>query len=301
MTSQATSPATAASGYPAGSRGIGAGADTGPSTSAAPGRTGSGDAPTGVAWALRDCWTEATRHLRALPRNPEVLAFSTIQPVMFVLLFAYVFGGSITVPGFSDYKQFLLPGIFAQTVLFGSTFAAVGLAEDMSKGIADRLRSLPMWEPAVLIGRTFADLIRNLLTFVVMLVVAFIIGFRFEGSLGGALAGTGLLLAFAYAFTWVNALLGVSVKSVEAANSASFTWIFPLTFVSSAFVDPSTMPSGLAAVARNNPFTIATNAVRALYNGMPAGNDLWLALGWAAVITAVFAVLASRKFKASKG
>lgn len=257
------------------------------------------DAPSGLSWAARDCWTEASRHLRALPRSPEVLAFSTIQPVMFVLLFAYVFGGSINVPGFADYNQFLLPGIFAQTVLFGSTFAAVGLAEDMSKGIADRLRSLPMYQPAVLIGRTFADLIRNLITFVVMLAVAFAIGFRFEGTLAEALLATLLLLSFAYAFTWINALMGVSVGSVEAANSASFTWIFPLTFVSSAFVDPTTMPSWLEPIARNNPFTIATNAVRALYNGRAPGSDLWLALAWAAGITVVFAVLATRKFVSS--
>lgn len=257
------------------------------------------ETPTGPGWALRDCWTEATRHLRALPRNPEVLAFSTIQPVMFVLLFTYVFGGAISVPGFRDYKQFLLPGIFAQTVLFGSTFAAVGLAEDMSKGISDRLRSLPMFPPAVLIGRTVADLIRSLITFVVMLVVAFLIGFRFEGTLAGALAATALLLAFGYAFTWVNALLGVSVRSVEAANSASFTWIFPLTFVSSAFVDPSTMPSWLQPFARNNPFTVATNAVRALYNGHPAGSDLWLAVAWSVGVTVVFGVLAARKFSSS--
>lgn len=257
------------------------------------------DAPSGVAWSLRDCWTEASRHLRALPRNPEVLAFSTIQPVMFVLLFAYVFGGSISVPGYDDYKQFLMPGIFAQTVLFGSSFAAVGLAEDMSKGIADRLRSLPMYEPAALIGRSFSDLIRNVITFVVMLAVAFAIGFRFEGTLVEALGATLLLLSFAYAFTWVNALLGVSVGSVEAANSASFTWIFPLTFVSSAFVDPRTMPSWLEPIARNNPFTVATNAIRALYNGRAAGSDLWLALAWAAGITLVFAFLASRRFTSS--
>ena len=255
--------------------------------------------PSGVIWAIRDCWTEASRHLRALPRNPEVLAFSTIQPVMFVLLFAYVFGGAINVPGYDDYKQFLMPGIFAQTVLFGTSFTAVGLAEDLSKGIADRLRSLPMFGPAVLIGRTIYDTIRNLITFVVMLAVAFAIGFRFEGTLGEALAATLLLMSFAYAFTWVNALLGVTVGSIEAANSASFIWIFPLTFVSSAFVDPSSMPSWLEPIARNNPFTTATDAVRALYNGRPVGSDFWLVLAWSAGITLVFAFLASRKFTSS--
>ena len=256
-------------------------------------------APWGLGWSLRDCWTETSRHLRALPRNPEVLAYSTMQPVMFVLLFAYVFGGSINVPGYDDYKQFLLPGIFAQTVLFGSSFAAVGLAEDLSRGIADRLRSLPMFEPAVLIGRTLADLIRNLISFVVMLAVAFAIGFRFQGTLAEALTATLLLLSFAYAFTWVNALLGVSVGTVEAANLASFTWLFPLTFVSSAFVDPESMPSWLEPIARNNPFTIATNAVRALYNGRAAGSDLWVTLAWAGGITTVFAFLASRRFTSS--
>ena len=258
-----------------------------------------GDAPSGISWALRDCWTEASRHLRALPRNPEVLVFSTVQPVMFVLLFAYVFGGAINVPGYDNYLQFLIPGIFAQTVLFNSTFAAVGMAEDMTKGIADRLRSLPMFGPAVLIGRTLSDLIRSLITFTVMLAVAFAIGFRFEGTLRQALGATLLLLVFAYPFSWINALIGVSVRSVEAANSASFTWIFPLTFVSSAFVDPRSMPSWLEPIARNNPFTVATNAIRALYNGRPPGPDLWLSLAWAAGITVVFAFLATRKFTSS--
>lgn len=260
--------------------------------------SGVGEVPTGIDWLVRDSWTEATRHLRALPRSPEVLAFSTIQPVMFVLLFSFVFGGSIIVPGFEgNYDQYLMPGIFAQTVLFGSTFAAVGLAEDLSKGIADRLRSLPMYPAAVLVGRTVADLIRNLITFVVMLVVAFLVGFRFEGSLAEAGLATLLLLGFAYAFTWINALVGVSIGSVEAANSASFTWIFPLTFVSSAFVLPETMPSWLEPVARNNPFTIATNAVRALYNGSDPGSDLPLAVLWAVVLTTVFAFLTIRKFR----
>lgn len=262
----------------------------------APVEAESGD---GFRWAVRDCWTETSRHLRALPRNPEVLVFSTVQPVMFVLLFAYVFGGSIRVPGYSSYLQFLAPGIFAQTVLFGSSFTAVGIAEDLSRGIADRLRSLPMFGPAVLIGRTLADLIRNLITFSVMLAVAFAIGFRFRGTLAEALGATLLLLGFAYAFAWINVLLGASVSSVEAANSAAFIWIFPLTFVSSAFVDPRTMPSWLQPFARNNPFTIATNATRALYNGRSPGADLWLAIAWAVGITLVFAVLASRKFTSS--
>jgi ABC-2 type transport system permease protein len=257
------------------------------------------DVPSGPVWLLRDSWTEAVRHLRALPRNPELLVFATVQPVMFVLLFVYVFGGSITVPGYSDYTQYLLPGIFAQTVLFGSSFTGVGLAEDLSKGIIDRLRSLPMYQAGVLIGRTMSDVVRNLLTFVVMLVVAFAVGFRIEGTVAEAVAATLLLLFFSYAFSWVQAWVGLSVGSVEAANSAGFLWMFPLTFVSSAFVDPQNMPSWLQPIADANPFTYVTDATRALYNGRSPGNDAWIALAWAVGITVVFAWLSARKFARS--
>jgi ABC-2 type transport system permease protein/oleandomycin transport system permease protein len=257
------------------------------------------DVPSGPVWLLRDSWTEAVRHLRALPRNPELLVFATVQPVMFVLLFVYVFGGSITVPGYSDYTQYLLPGIFAQTVLFGSSFTGVGLAEDLSKGIIDRLRSLPMYQAGVLIGRTMSDVVRNLLTFVVMLLVAFAVGFRIEGTVAEAVAATLLLLFFSYAFSWVQAWVGLSVGSVEAANSAGFLWMFPLTFVSSAFVDPQSMPSWLQPIADANPFTYVTDATRALYNGRSPGNDAWIALAWAVGITVVFAWLSARKFARS--
>jgi ABC-2 type transport system permease protein/oleandomycin transport system permease protein len=255
--------------------------------------------PSGPVWALRDSWAEAMRHLRAVPRSPELLVFSTIQPVMFVLLFAYVFGGSIQVPGYADYNQFLIPGVFAQTVLFGSAFTGVGLAEDLSKGLVDRLRSLPIYEPALLVGRTISDMARNVVTFVVMIVVAYAIGFRIEGSLLEAVVATLLLFAFSYAFSWIQALIGLSVGSVEAANSAGFIWMFPLTFLSSAFVDPSNMPAWLARIANVNPFTLVTNATRALYNGRPPGNDLWFALAWAIGITLVFSTLTVRRFKRS--
>jgi ABC-2 type transport system permease protein len=257
------------------------------------------DQPSGPIWLLRDSWTEATRHLRAMPRNPELLLFATVQPVMFVVLFVYVFGGSIEVPGYDDYKQFLLPGIFAQTVLFGSTFTGVGLADDLTKGIIDRLRSLPMYQSAVLIGRTLSDVVRNLLTFVVMLLVAFAVGFRIEGTVAEAVVATLLLFFFSYAFSWIQAWIGLSVGSVEAANSAGFVWMFPLTFVSSAFVSPENMPSWLEPVAENNPFTVVTDATRALYNGRSPGDDAWLALAWAAGITVVFAWLSARKFARS--
>jgi ABC-2 type transport system permease protein len=260
---------------------------------------GSHEVRSGPSWVVRDSWTEASRHLKAVPRNPELLVFATVQPVMFVLLFAYVFGGSIEVPGYDSYKQYLMPGIFAQTVLFGSSFTGVGIAEDLAKGFVDRLRSLPMSQPAVLIGRTVSDLLRNVFTFVVMLVVAYLVGFRIGGSVGEAAAATVLLLGFGYAFSWIQALIGMSVKTVEAANSAGFIWMFPLTFVSSAFVDPETLPAGLEAFAEANPFTVVTDACRALYNGQSPGNDLYVAIAWAVGITVVFGGLATRKYKRS--
>jgi ABC transporter DrrB family efflux protein len=248
---------------------------------------------------LRDSWTEAGRHLRIVPRNVEVLLFSTIQPIMFVVLFVYVFGGAIEVDGYDDYKQFLLPGIFSQSIVFGSVYTSIGLAEDMQKGLIDRLRSLPMSRPAVIVGRTVSDLLRNVLTFVVMLVVAFMIGFRFEGGLLDAVAATLLMLLFSYALSWLQALIGLSVKSLEAANSAGFMWMFPMTFVSSAFVDPATMPGWLQPVADANPFTIVTNAARALFNGNDPGNDVWWSLLWSAALIALFATLSTRKFERS--
>jgi len=253
------------------------------------------EVPTGASWLLKDSWTEATRHLRAIPRNSELLVFATIQPIMFIVLFVYVFKGSINVPG-GSYVQFVIPGIFAQTVLFNSAFTGVGVADDLTKGIIDRLRSLPMYPAAVLIGRTLSDVVRNVITFAVMLVVAFAVGFRFEGTLLGALAATLLMFFWSYAFSWIQALIGLSVGSVEAANSAGFIWMFPLTFVSSAFVPVENMDGWLKPIARNNPFTILTNACRALYNGTPAGSDVWVALAWALGITVVFAFIASRKF-----
>ncbi len=250
----------------------------------------------GVLWTLRDSWTEARRHLTVIPRSPELIAFAIAQPIMFTLLFVYVFGGAIEVPGFDEYNQFLLPGIFAQTIVFGSAGTSIGLADDLQKGLVDRLRSLPMSQSAVVIGRTIADLCKNLLSFVIMLIIAFAVGFRFEGSLAEAVLASLLLLLFAYALSWVHALIGMSVKSVEAANSGGFMWMFPLTFVSSAFVDPASMPDWLEPVADANPFTVVTDASRALYNGLPVGNLAWQSLAWSIGIIVVFSFLSMRKF-----
>ena len=184
-------------------------------------------------------------------------------------------------------------------MLFNSAFTGVGVADDLSKGIIDRLRSLPMYPAAVLIGRTFSDIVRNVITFTVMFAVAYLVGFRILGTIGEAAVATALMFFFSYAFSWIQAWIGLSVRSVEAANSAGFIWMFPLTFVSSAFVDPDQMVSWLQPIARNNPFTILTNACRALYNGYDPGSDLWVATAWGFGITIVFAVIASAKFSRS--
>jgi ABC-2 type transport system permease protein/oleandomycin transport system permease protein len=257
------------------------------------------DPPSGPLWLLRDSWTEALRHLKALPRNPELLVFAVLQPIMFVVLFVYVFGGSISVPGYTDYKQYVIPGIFAQTVLFGSIYTGLGIAEDLTKGFIDRLRSLPMYPSAMLIGRTLSDVVRNLLSFAVMLTVAFIIGFRFEGSLWGAFAATALLFAFSYAFSWIQAYTGLVAGSAEAVNSIAFLWMFVAVFISSAFVAPENMPGWLQPIAEHNPVTIVTDASRALYNGKDAGSDPWIALLWAAGITIVFATLSVRRYRSA--
>jgi ABC transporter DrrB family efflux protein len=221
--------------------------------------------------------------------------FATMQPIMFVLLFYYVFGGSVSAPGFT-YVQYLLPGIFAQTVVFGSSFTSVGIAEDMSKGFIDRLRTLPISQSAVLTGRTLSDALRNTFTFLVMLGIAFAIGFRFDGGIVRGVLATLLLLGFSYSLSWIQALVGLSVKSVEAANSAGFIWMFPLTFVSSAFVPTENMTPWLRRIADANPFTTATNAARALYNGRDPGNTVWQTLAWAFGITLVFGFISIRRF-----
>ena len=246
--------------------------------------------------ALHESWLEAGRHLRIMPRNPELLLVAIVQPVMFVLLFSVVFGEAIAVPGFADYDQFLIPGILVQGIVFGSTFTSIGMAEDMQKGFIDRLRTLPISRAAVPIGRTLSDFARSLLTFAATLVVAFVIGFRFGGSFLDALAASALILGFGYALSWVQAFVGVSVDSVEAASAAGYLWMFPLTFVSSAFVETEQMPSWLQPVSRNNPFTIAIDASRALCNGLPVGSSVWLTLVWSVGIAVVFAALTVLRF-----
>jgi ABC-2 type transport system permease protein/oleandomycin transport system permease protein len=247
----------------------------------------------------RDTLVLAERNLIRLPRNPDTLLAFTVQPIMFVLLFAFVFGGAISTPGYDDYIDFLIPGMIVQQIAFGGFATALGLAEDMTKGLIDRFRSLPTARASVLAGRTLADVATNLLSITIMLATGFVIGFRFDASVPEIFAGIGLLLLFGYAFSWIFALIGMSVSSPEAANGVGFTLIFPITFISAAFVPVESMPAGLEQVAAANPVSVVVNAMRSLWLGAPAGNDLWLAVVWCFVLIAVFAPLAVRKYRSS--
>jgi ABC-2 type transport system permease protein/oleandomycin transport system permease protein len=245
---------------------------------------------------ISDTLIIAERNLVRLPRAPDLLLAFTVQPIMFVLLFRYVFGGAINT-GRIPYVEFLIPGIIVQNIAFGGFVTALGLNEDVHKGLIDRFRSLPMARPAVLAGRTLSDVATNLLSVCVLLITGVIIGFSFNAGALEVIAGFGLLLLFGYAFSWVFALVGLLVSSPEAANSAGFIAVFPLTFISSAFVRPQTMPSVLRAFANINPFTIVVDAMRHLWIGQPAGNYVWGAVVWALVIIAVFAPLAVARYR----
>jgi ABC-2 type transport system permease protein/oleandomycin transport system permease protein len=245
---------------------------------------------------IPDTLVLAERNLVRLPRAPDLLIAFTIQPVMFVLLFAFVFGGAIQTPGY-DYVDFLIPGIIAQNIAFGGFVTALGLAEDMNKGLIDRFRSLPTARASVLAGRTLADVVTNMVSITVLLVTGLIIGFSFDASLPEIFAGVGLLLLFGFAFSWVFALIGMSVSSPEAANGVGFTLIFPITFISSAFVPVASMPDGLRQVADANPVSVVVDAMRALWLGAPAGNNIWLAVVWCLVLIAIFAPLAVGKYR----
>ena len=247
-------------------------------------------------YAATDMLVLAKRSFLRIPRQPDLLVGFTVQPVMFVLLFVYVFGGAIQTPGL-DYVDFLIPGILVQSMVFGGFVTALGLAEDLKKGLIDRFRSLPMWGPAVVAGRTLADIGTNVIQLVVMLVVGIAVGFRFSTSVPDVIAGIALMLLIGYAFSWVFAFIGLIASSPEAANAYGFTILFPVTFVSSAFVPVDSMPDWLQPIAEHNPFTIMVNAARALFVGTPAGNDIWLAVGWSLGIIAVFSVLSAWRYR----
>jgi ABC-2 type transport system permease protein len=261
---------------------------------------------TGAVQALADGMVLAKRNLIKIKRVPDLLVFSTLSPIMFVLLFAYVFGSAIKVPGVS-YREFLMAGIFTQTVLFGATITGSGLAQDIQKGIVDRFRSLPMARSAVLVGRTTSDLANNVIVIIVMSVTGLLVGWRIRSSVFEALAGFALLLLFAYAFSWVMAVVGLWVRSPEVFNNASFIAVFPLTFIANTFVGTTNLPGPLKVFAEWNPISAVTQAARELFgNTNPAvpPPDAWplqrpvvTSFAWIAVILVIFVPLAIQRYK----
>jgi ABC transporter DrrB family efflux protein len=249
---------------------------------------------------ISDTLVVTERNLIRLPRAPELLLAFTVQPIMFVLLFRYVFGGAIRVPG-GSYAEFLIPGIVVQNIAFGGFVTSLGLNEDMQKGLIDRFRSLPMARSAVLAGRTSADIVTNGLAMAILIVTGLIIGFSFQTSVGHAIVGVLLALVFGYAFSWVFAFLGLLVKTPEAANSVGFIAVFPLTFISSAFVPGQTLPTPLRQFSDVNPFTIIVNELRWLWTGQPSPDQLWQAFAWVAFILVVFAPLAVHRYRQTAG
>jgi ABC-2 type transport system permease protein/oleandomycin transport system permease protein len=249
-----------------------------------------------VAATVSDTLVIAKRSILRIPRQPDLLVSFTVQPVMFVLLFVYVLGGAIETPGF-DYVDFLIPGIIVQSMVFGGFVTALGLAEDLKKGLIDRFRSLPMASSALLTGRTFADIGTNVTQLAIMIAVGLVVGFNFSTSVPEILAGIAFCLLIGYVFSWVFAFIGLVASSPEAANGYGFTIIFPLTFVSSAFVPIASMPGWLQPIARANPITFMVDAVRALFIGTPAGNSIWGTLVWCVLIIGVFAPLSAWRYR----
>lgn len=252
------------------------------------------------------------RNVLRFIRIPQLLLFSTVQPVMFLLLFNFVFGGAITTgtPAGSDqYINWLMPGILVQSAAFGATATALGLTEDLGAGVIDRFRSLPIARSAVLAGRTLADLVRNTFVFSLMLVVGYLMGWRFEQGFWKMAVGFGVALLFGYSFSWVMAAIGLAVKTPEAAQAAGFLPIFPLVFASSIFVPTSSMPDWLQTFAEFQPITVVANTVRSLmipeealgFLGLDQGTLILQSLAWIAVIIAVFAPLSVRQYKKAVG
>ena len=250
-----------------------------------------------LAYTVADTAVVAKRNLLRIPRQPDLWTSFTIQPIMFVLLFVYVFGGAIQTPGYDDYADFLMPGIMAQTMAFGGFVTAIGLSDDLRKGLIDRFRSLPMARSAVLAGRTLADVATNAVSLVVIIVVGLLVGFNFSTSPFEVAAGLGLLLLFGYAFSWIFAFIALYSSSPEGAQSLGFVVIFPITFASSAFAPTDSMPAAVEAFANANPFSTVVDASRALFVGSPAGNDVWGAVLWSIGLIVVFAALSVHKYR----
>ena len=247
--------------------------------------------------ALRDTFAITQRNLIAYRRVPQLLVFSTIQPVIFVLMFRYVFGGAIKLPGPIPYVDFLMPGIFVQTVVFGAIATAIGLATDMKSGLMERFHALPMARSAVLTGRTMADLARNVFVVILMMIVGFLVGWRIHTNVLAMLAGAFLVLLFGYAMSWIFATVGLAVGDPETAQAAAFPVLAPLVFASSAFVSPEKMPGWLQVFANHQPVSATASAVRALVNGGPTASYVVQSVAWCVGILLVFAPLAVRLYR----
>lgn len=254
---------------------------------------------------LSDVQTVTWRNLIKFRRNPEILLFAVLQPIMFVVLFSQVYGGSIRIDG-ADYTDYLMAGIFGQTVLFGSTFSGYQMAQDLKEGMIDRFRTLPMANSAVLFGRTLADLVLNAVSIVIMMLSGFLIGWRFHEGVLHLLAGVGVLLLFSYAFSWVMVLLGIVVRTPEVINNASFMVLFPLTFISNAFVQPQNLPKVLEVIANWNPVSALVQAARSLFGNVgtapvpdtiPMQHPVLTVLLGSAVMLAIFIPFAVSRFQ----
>jgi len=263
-----------------------------------------------VSQSIRDSLVVAKRNLIRMSRIPEMVIFGLIQPIMFVVLFSYVFGGSMNIGGTTDaqvYREFLMAGIFAQTVTFATAGAGAGIADDMHKGLIDRFRSLPMARGAVLTGRTLADLVQTALTLFVLAMVALLVGWRTHTNIGEVLGAFGLLLLTGYAFTWIGAVIGLSVRTPEAATSGGLIWLFPVTFISNAFVDSSRMTPWLRHIAEWNPFSATVQACRKLFgnpgvspsDAWPMAHPVWASLIYSVLIIVIFRTLAVRKYRSA--
>jgi ABC transporter DrrB family efflux protein len=258
-----------------------------------------------VPQALRDGLVVSWRNLKRIPRIPELAIFAILQSIMFVLLFAFVFGGAIPLEGGGSYREYLMPGIFAQTITFAAATTAIGMTDDINKGIIDRFRSLPMARSAVLTGRTLSDVVYNGGILIVLMLSGLAVGWTVRTGIPEFLTGVGLLLLFAFAMSWVGVWLGLGVPTVEVAQQVSFTTIFPLTFVSNVFVPLETLPDWLRPFAEWNPVSALTAATRQLWGnpnpyaaqGFPAEHPILLTLIWVAIFVAVFAPLGVRRYR----
>ena len=260
-------------------------------------------------YALEDGLNVARRNVIKIIRVPEILVGVLVTPVIMVVMFAYVFGGSIDVAG-SSYREFLVAGAFALSLVFGATFTGAGLADDMRKGIIDRFKSLPMSRSAVVFGRTASDVIYNVLTLVVMAGAGLLVGWRINNGIGNALLGFGLLLLFSYAISWVMAYVGLLVPSPEVVANASTMVLFPLTFIANTFVPSDSLPTPLRVFAEWNPVSAVTQSARELFGNIPPGapeSEAWslqnpeiYTLIWVGILIAVFAPLAVGRYRAAK-